>query len=195
VIWDVDASVRTWLSRYLPEGVPVVFDPPHRCAQRSGEVLSVFLDDIEEDPTGATGTWGDLRDPDGHLVGRRPPGRRYRFSYLVTAWAADTEREHRLLGEVLLGCATCLSLPADALTGVLARNSNEVLVRSAPHRGGPEPVGDPFGPAARTSLRLQLLVPYVAEVLTELAPAPQQVSVNSAGLPRARRGRGISELP
>jgi hypothetical protein len=194
MIWDVDASVRAWLSRYLPEGVPIVFDPPHRCAERPGELLSVFLDDIEEDPTGVAETWGDQRDPEGHLVGRRPPGRFYRFSYLVTAWAADTEREHRLLGAVMQGCTTCLSLPADALSGMLARDGHPVRVRCAPHRDGPAPAHDPFGPAARTSMRLRLVVPYLAEILTELAPAPRKVSVNSTGLP-PRRGRGISEVP
>jgi hypothetical protein len=199
VIWDVDDSVRAWLSRYLPEGVPIVFDPPHRCADRPGELLSVFLDDIEEDYTGVAATWGELRDNEGHLVGRRPPGRRYRFTYLVTAWADGTEREHHLLGGVLLGCASCPSLPADALRGMLARDGHPVPVRGAPHRDGPEPARDPFGPVVRTSIRLQVLVPYVSEALTDLAPAPRQVAVNSAGLPPAapapRRGRGISEVP
>jgi hypothetical protein len=55
------------------------------------------------------------------------------------------------------------------------------------------------GGAARTGLHLQLLVPFVPGTETDLAPAPREVSVNSAGRPgggahpaRHRPGR-ISE--
>ncbi|QDY06329.1 MULTISPECIES: Pvc16 family protein [unclassified Micromonospora] len=183
MIWDVDLSVRAWLGHYLPADVPVVFDPPDRCAQRAdGDLVSAFLLDVEEDSAGVSATWDELRDADGQLVGRRPPGRRYRFSYLLTAWAADTEREHRLLGDLLVGCASCTALPSGFLTGAVARANQPVVVRSAPRREGDTGsawVG--YGGTARTGLHLQLLVPFVPETQTDLAPPPREVSVNSGG--------------
>jgi hypothetical protein len=213
VIWDVDLSVRAWLGHYLPAGVPVVFDPPDRCAGTDGERVSAFLLDVEEDSAGVSATWDDLRDAGGQLVGRRPPGRRYRFSYLLTAWGRDTEREHRLLGDLLVGCASCTALPARFLTGALLRANQPVVVRSAPRREGD--TGSAWvahGGTARTGLHLQLLVPFVPEPETDLAPPPREVSVNSGGRPGTgpagtapagngpagngggrRPGRGISE--
>jgi hypothetical protein len=182
MIWDVDLSVRAWLGHYLPAEVPVVFDPPDRCAQREGELVSAFLLDVEEDSAGVSATWDELRDAGGQLVGRRPPGRRYRFSYLLTAWAADTEREHRLLGDLLVGCAGCTALPTRFLAGALARANQPVVVRSAPRREGD--AGSAWvahGGSARTGLHLHLLVPFVPEAETDLAPPPREVSVNSGG--------------
>ncbi|MEV4725293.1 Pvc16 family protein [Micromonospora humida] len=183
MIWDVDLSVRAWLGHYLPADVPVVFDPPDRCARRAdGDLVSAFLLDVEEDSAGVSATWDELRDADGQLVGRRPPGRRYRFNYLLTAWAADTEREHRLLGDLLVGCASCTALPSGFLTGAVARANQPVVVRSAPRREGDTGsawVG--YGGTARTGLHLQLLVPFVPETQTDLAPPPREVSVNSGG--------------
>ncbi|BCJ63910.1 Pvc16 family protein [Polymorphospora rubra] len=197
MIWDVDLSVRAWLGHYLPPGVPVVFDPPDRCAQLDGELVSAFLADVEEDSSGVSATWDELRDAGGQLVGRRPPGRRYRFGYLLTAFAADTEREHRLLGDLLVGCASCTALPARFLTGTLAAANQPVVVRGAPRRDGSTGPGWPAG-AARTGLHLQLLVPFVPEAETDLAPPPREVSVNSGGRPDGPRpgrrpGRGITE--
>ncbi|MEU4569432.1 Pvc16 family protein [Micromonospora sp. NPDC023956] len=189
MIWDVDLSVRAWLGSYLPPGVPVVFDPPDRCAQLDGERVSAFLLDVEEDATGVSATWDDLRDDTGRLVGRRPPGRRYRFGYLLTAWGPDTEREHRLLGDLLVGCAGCTAVPTRFLTGALARANQPVVARSAPHRDGAAgSAWTGWGGVARTGLHLQLLVPYVPEATTDLAPAPREVSVSSAD----RRGTARS---
>lgn len=185
MISDVDLSVRAWLGHYLPADVPVVFDPPDRCAQLEGDRVSAYLLEVEEDPTGVSATWDEFRDADGQLVGRRAPSRRYRFDYLLTAWADDVEREHRLLGDLLVGCAGCLSVPAQFLSGALAQ---PVLVRSAPRREGVLRAAP-----ARTGLHLQLLVPLVPETMTDLAPPPREVSVNSSrGVPPARRA-GISE--
>ncbi|MFG3712519.1 Pvc16 family protein [Micromonospora sp. NPDC049460] len=200
MIWDVDLSVRAWLGSYLPPGVPVVFDPPDRCAQLDGERVSAFLLDVEEDSSGVSASWDDLRDATGQVTGRRPPGRRYRFSYLLTAWGPDTEREHRLLGDLLVGCAGCTALPVRFLVGALARANQSVVVRSAPRREGD--AGSawlPHGGAARTGLHLQLLVPYVPEATTDLAPAPREVSVSAGrhddtpGARAARRPGRISE--
>ncbi|MEV4664207.1 Pvc16 family protein [Micromonospora echinofusca] len=200
MIWDVDLSVRAWLGSYLPPGVPVVFDPPDRCAQLAGERVSAFLLDVEEDPNGVSASWDDLRDATGQVTGRRPPGRRYRFSYLLTAWGPDTEREHRLLGDLLVGCAGCTALPVRFLVGALARANQPVVVRSAPRReGNGGSAWLPRDGAARSGLHLQLLVPYVPEATTDLAPAPREVSVSAgrhggtSGAPATRRPGRISE--
>jgi hypothetical protein len=197
VIWDVDLSDRAWLGSYLPAEVPVVFDPPDRCAGRAEEVVSAFLLDVEEDPTGASATFEDLRDAEGHLTGRRSPGRRYRFNYLLTAWAQETEREHRLLGALLVGCALCAVLPPQFRTGVLARTGEVVLVRSAPRREGTAASAWlPAAGTARTGLHLQLVVPFVPDPEVDLPPAPKEIKLSSANRPgpRSRQPGGrISE--
>jgi hypothetical protein len=195
MIWDVDESVRAWLSRYLPAGVPVVFDPVERCESARGELLSAFLYDIEDDPTGGTATWQDFRDAAGQVIGRRPPGRRYRFTYLLTACGPDGAREHQLLGAVLAGCSGSGVLPPDCAVGVVAQAEQSIIVRSAPeisaswvHRDMP----------SRTAFRLQLLVPYLPEVQMDLEPAPRELLLGSDSFEggmqarRTRRFGGIS---
>ncbi|MGH8574430.1 MAG: Pvc16 family protein, partial [Gammaproteobacteria bacterium] len=104
---DVDISLAAWLSGFLPPGTDVVFDLPSfdgpSARPDDRVVLALHLHDVREEGELTPGDWNELRNDEGRLVGRLPPQRRYRLTYLLTAWAADTLDEHELLGTVLAG--------------------------------------------------------------------------------------------
>src|SRR5947209_10706813 len=64
--------------------------------------------------------WEPVRDNTGRVTDRRPPPRRFKFSYLVTAWTQRAEDEHRLLSSLLSCFLSHESMPADLLAGALA---------------------------------------------------------------------------
>ena len=62
----------------------------------------------------------DIRDEHGFVVDRRPPPRKFRLSYMVTAWTQRPEDEHRLLSAVLSCFLPIDALPEDVLKGEVA---------------------------------------------------------------------------
>src|SRR2546430_8701306 len=64
--------------------------------------------------------WEDIRGDsrDSRLITeRRPPPRRFKLSYLVTAWTQRPEDEHRLLSAVLSCFLPLDAPPTDVLRG------------------------------------------------------------------------------
>lgn len=98
---DVSVSLAGWLAGQLPAGSTVTFDAIADDA-RTTPVLGLYLHNVREEAEVTHGGWSELRADDGSLVGRLPPQRRYRMSYLVTAWSTDTLAEHDLLGLSLI---------------------------------------------------------------------------------------------
>ena len=124
MIQDVDESLRALVRREALNGteVDVAFDAPTRdwSARRSTPTLDLYLYDIREDMVRREVAWQEVRDPRGRVTERRPPDRRYKLSYLVTAWTQRPEDEHRLLAAVLSCFVRYETLPGDVLTGALA---------------------------------------------------------------------------
>lgn len=54
------------------------------------------------------------------IVGRRQPPRKFKLSYLVTAWTQRPEDEHRLLSAILSLFIRSDAIPEDVLQGSLA---------------------------------------------------------------------------
>jgi len=75
-----------------------------------------FREDVEQREI----MWEDVRGADGMIVERRPPPRRFKLSYLVTAWTQRPEDEHRLLSGLLTCFLRNQTMPADVMTGSLA---------------------------------------------------------------------------
>ncbi|GAA2807346.1 Pvc16 family protein [Crossiella cryophila] len=110
MITDVDQAVRAVLTEALGGTALVEFalptDPPE------DPVLALLLRDIRAEAGGSD--WTDIRDETGRVVGRRPPVRRFRLTYLLCAQAREPEQEHRLL-EIALRTLTAhptLAIPA-----------------------------------------------------------------------------------
>src|SRR5437879_13346749 len=64
--------------------------------------------------------WEDVKDDKGRVTERRPPPRRFKLSYLVTAWTQRPEDEHRLLSAVLSCFLRNEIIPRELAAGALA---------------------------------------------------------------------------
>src|SRR5437667_11977895 len=105
MIQDVDESLRALVKRDALNGskADVAFDAPTKdwSARRNTPTVDLYLYDIREDLTRREVMWEPIRDQTGRVTGRHPPPRRFKFSYLVTAWTQRPEDEHRLLSSLL----------------------------------------------------------------------------------------------
>jgi hypothetical protein len=135
MIHDVDESLRALVRRDAlnGSGVEVAFDAPTRewVARRNAPAVDLYLYDIHEDTTRRQSAWEDVRDERGRVTERRPPPRRYRLSYLVTAWTTRPEDEHRLLSAMLSCFVRHEYLPAEVLAGSLEGEEVPVLLTVA----------------------------------------------------------------
>jgi hypothetical protein len=183
---DLDRSVAAFLARLLPPGAAIRFGPP--AASWAGDpgqspLIGVFLYDIiETQPPGTDGTL--TRDADGHATGWQHPVRRYRVSYLLTAWAnagAVDTYEHELLGAVLAGCAATHFIPDDCLHGTLADAAEPVPLVCAgqEHARDAAWVWSHLGVPMRTALDFMVVAPVVPPLVTELAPGVRNVNLGA----------------
>lgn len=181
----MDTSLSAWLSGYLPAGAAVVFDAPTGRSSNGSPALGLYLHDVREEAEITPSNWSSLRGEDGQVIGRQPPQRRYRLTYLVTAWANDPLYEHELLGNVLAGCALHHTIPAVALRGSLAEAGQAVMVRCAPVERGCDPreLWAAWRIPPRTSLELSVLAPMPVAALVQVASPPREIDVRSARKP------------
>src|SRR6266849_7720210 len=127
MIQDVDESLRALVKRDALNGskADVAFDAPTKewSSRRNTPTVDLYLYDIREDLEQREVMWEDIRG-DSHnarlITERRPPPRRFKLSYLVTAWTQRPEDEHRLLSSVLSCCLRHDRLPDRVLSGPLA---------------------------------------------------------------------------
>jgi hypothetical protein len=177
VIHEVDEGLRLLLgeSGFEASGVEVVFDAPTRewAARRSAPTLCVFLYDIREDVSRRGSGEGEVHDADGNVAGRRTPPRWFDLTYLVSAWAARPQDEHRLLTQALVCLTSTGTLPPRLLTGTLAELGLQVPLDTA----GPPPdapstadVWSALGGELKASLALRVRAPLAA--LTRPAAPP-----------------------
>src|ERR1700674_412426 len=138
MIQDVDESLRALVKRDALNGskADIAFDAPNKdwSSRRNTPTVDLYLYDIREDLEQREVMWedirGDARDP-RLITERRPPPRRFKLSYLVTAWTQRPEDEHRLLS-ALLGCFLRHPiLPADALSGTLVEARQPIILNIA----------------------------------------------------------------
>ena len=135
MIHDVDESLRALVRRDAlnGSGVEVAFDAPTKdwVARRNSPVVNLYLYDIREDLSRRDTAWIDVRGEDGRVKERRLPPRRFRLSYLATAWTQRPEDEHRLLSSLLAGFLQHEYFPAELLQGTLEGEETPVLVTVA----------------------------------------------------------------
>ncbi|MFF3641067.1 DUF4255 domain-containing protein [Streptomyces sp. NPDC002564] len=124
MIHEVDEGVRRLLSEsgLQESGVEVVFEAPTRdwSARRNAPTICVYLYDIHEDSSRRQTGTTEVYDEDGLVMGWRTPPRWYALTYMVTAWTARPQDEHRLLSQVLRCLARSDVLPPRLYTGTLA---------------------------------------------------------------------------
>ena len=121
MIDDLDEALRKLMLRELPVkngDVDLSFDQPKRdwSARLSRPTLNFFLYDLRENAKlrSTHPVWENVRDVNGAAVQKRRPVR-VDLRYLVTAWTAEAEDEHRLLARALLALFRYPHLPDDLL--------------------------------------------------------------------------------
>lgn len=132
MIHEVDELLEKLVKRDALNGssVELVFDAPTKdwVARRNGPAVDLYLYDIREDLQRRVPAWEDQRDADGKVNARLLPPRRFKLSYLVTAWTQRPEDEHRLLSALLSAFIRNPMIKPDALEGTLAEPDLPVYI-------------------------------------------------------------------
>lgn len=123
MIEQVDESIRALVTQVLRgSDVELSFEAPTKewASRRNKPTVDLFLYDIREDTSRRQVMYEEQRDSNGRVTERKPPPRRFKLSYLVTAWTKRPEDEHRLLSTVLRCFLRYDALPKEVLVGSLA---------------------------------------------------------------------------
>jgi hypothetical protein len=174
VIDEIDSALRAWLTSALaPTPVEVSFRAPGEQQNPKRPLVSVVLYDIVEEATARSNHVEDIRDGTGRVIARQSAPRRFVLSYQISVVVADAAIEHQLLGRIIKGGIDSDSLPADELPEALRAAGLSVPLQIAkPRSEGGHPVDAlRVGDAGwRTTLDLTLVVPFLPEPITEIAP-------------------------
>jgi len=119
MISELDEVLRQLLVRELPvrnSEINIEFHQPKRewSARLSRPTLNLFLHHLCENTTLRQPEWEIKRNGDGTASRRRTPVR-MDLHYMITAWAAEPEDEHRLLTRTLMALYRHPTLPEDLL--------------------------------------------------------------------------------
>lgn len=200
MIHDVDESLRALVSRDAlnGSGVDIAFDAPTKdwVARRNAPIVNLYLYDIREDLSRRDTAWIDVRDPDGRVTERRLPPRRYRLSYLVTAWTSRPEDEHRLLSGLLSGFVRHEYFPAELLKGALEGEETPVLLTVALPPVDERKIADTWsalGGELKPSLDVVVTAPMdIARSIEAGPPVLEQPRLTVVPTERAERSRAAA---
>jgi hypothetical protein len=177
MIAEVDEALCRALARVLPKGTVVRLDPPKPTWQteKPSQAIDLFLFNLGGDERGAESGFEEVRDPNGRVLSRSEPPRRYRLSYLVTARAPKIAEEHELLDTALRALTDGESLPQSCLPESLLETGMPVKVDLDP--AGPGALWTSLGMPARAAFVLTVSAPHRPEPDTELAPPAEQIKL------------------
>lgn len=207
MIAAVDDSLRTLVRQDVLNGtdIEISFEAPTKdwSARRNTPTLNLYLYDIREDTERRVVQYEETRDEQGFVVSRAMPPRKFKLSYLVTAWTQRPEDEHRLLSAVLSCFVRFDALPRDVLTGGLDEQPEPVRCTIAlplpPERALSE-VWSALGGELKPSLDLVVTTPFVTARYQEVGPPVTEEPFVRMGptaetLEDAVRGRRRKERP
>jgi hypothetical protein len=218
MIQDVDESLRALVKRDALNGskADIAFDAPNKewSSRRNTPTVDLYLYDIREDLEQRDVMWeeirGDSRDP-RFVTERRPPPRRFKLSYLVTAWTQRPEDEHRLLSALLACFLRHPTMPAEALSGTLVDSRQPILLNIAlppPQDRSISDVWSALGGELKASLDLVVNAPFEIKVAIPAGPPvleeprfsfagpdgeAEDATTTAARGGRARRGAAAAE--
>jgi len=178
VIQELDDSLRTLVRRDALNGakVEISFDAPTKewAARRNTPTVDLYLYDIREDLERRQVAWEPVHDLEARRVTeRRPPSRRFRLSYLLTAWTQRAEDEHRLLSALLSCFVRNETMPVDLLTGSLTTLPLPVYLAIAlppPEDRSISDVWSALGGELKASLDLVVTAPFVVSRVEAAGP-------------------------
>jgi hypothetical protein len=132
MIHEVDQLLEKLVKRDALNGsaVELLFDAPTKdwVARRNAPTVDLYLYDIREDLQRRVPSWEDVRGEDGHVADRRLPPKRFKLSYLVTAWTQRPEDEPRLLSAHLSAFIRNPMIRVEELEGTLAEPDLPVYI-------------------------------------------------------------------
>lgn len=177
MIHDVDETIREVVRRDVlnGSGVDVSFEAPTSewAARQVGPTLNFYLYDIREDLNRRWMGPIESRDTEGTVIDRRQPPRRYKLSYLATAWTQRPEDEHRLLSAMLAAFIRFEILPDELLQGSLSHDIDPVAVTIAlppPQDRSLSDVWNALGGELKPSLDLVITAPMDPEQTLAVGP-------------------------
>src|SRR2546422_4657727 len=177
MIQDVDESLRALVKRDALNGskADVAFDAPTKewSSRRNTPTVDLYLYDIREDLDQREVMWENIRNEAGAVSERRPPPRRFKLSYLVTAWTQRPEDEHRLLSALLSCFLRHPTMPTDALADALAQARMPILlniVLPPPQDRSISDVWSALGGELKPSLDLIVNAPFEGKIAVPAGP-------------------------
>ena len=188
VIHEVDSAVKALIEREATgaKDVEVVFDAPTKewAGRRSAPTIDIYLYDIREDMRKRSRGMINEYSPDQVVIGRHLPPRHFKLSYLITAWTARPEDEHRLLSHLLECFLRFDQMPEDLLTGSLADAGATVPMTIAlppPEDRSFADVWTALGGELKPSLDLVVTAPLETGQRFETGPPVQEEPLVSLG--------------
>jgi hypothetical protein len=166
----VDETLREIVRREVANGggVEVAFDAPTKewADRRNAPVVNLYLYDIRDDLTRRETQYQEVRDATGRVLSRQAPVRRFRLSYLVTAWTQRPEDEHRLLSACVMSFMRHETLGPSELAGALGEQPHHVELELAYPPTEDRSIADVWtalGGELKPSLDLVAIVPFVVD--------------------------------
>lgn len=169
VIHDVDETLRAIIERSIVDGgdVEVSLDAPTRDwgVRQNKPTINAFLYDIREDLARRDMAPVAITNEAGTVIGREAPPRRFRLSYLLTAWTQRPEDEHRLLSGLLSTFLAFDQIPGGDegyLVGSLAESAVPTLLTLAlppPQDRSLSDIWSALGGELKPSLDLVIIAP------------------------------------
>lgn len=198
MIQDVDETLRALVKREALNGsqVEIAFDAPTRdwSARRNAPTVNLYLYDIREDMTRRDAAMAPVRSDEGYVAGHRPIPRRYKLSYLLTAWTQRPEDEHRLLAACLGALIKYDVLAPADMHGALSEQPIPALVTVALPLGPDRSIADiwsAMGGEMKPSLDVVVTVPFVvSREVAAGAPVREMPRISVVG-PDGADGRRI----
>jgi len=137
MIDTLDEVLRQLLIREIPVRngeVNITFDQPSRewSGRLNRPTLNLFLHDIRENNQLRRNEWEFMARGDGKISKRRPHFR-VDLHYMITAWAAEPDDEHRLLARTLVTLLRWPNLPVESLPESLQDQPVPMPMRLARH--------------------------------------------------------------
>jgi|GEM_PF-308353 hypothetical protein len=177
MIHDVDETLKALIRRDVVNGsgVDISFEAPTKewAAKRTTPTISCYLYDIREDLSRRELVMEEVRDESGLVVERRAPPRRFKLSYLLTAWTQRPEDEHRLLSSLLGAFLRSDVLPPELLAGGLGSTGKPVITAVAMPPTEDRSISDVWsamGGELKPSLDLAVIAPFDPGRVEEAGP-------------------------
>jgi hypothetical protein len=182
MIQDVDETLRALLKREALNGsqVEIAFDAPTRdwAARRNAPVINLYLYDIREDMSRRESGYLEIRADEGYVTSHAPFPRRYKLSYLLTAWTQRPEDEHHLLSACLGSLIRHDAMGPEEMEGALAEQPLPAYVTVALPLGPDRSIADiwsALGGEMKPSLDVVVTAPFVVSREEKVGPPVREV--------------------